>query len=65
MQVTERCPDNLDPSSATFPSVERVELFLLSFLTEWIGISNCVDKGTTIALIFLTTSFDVNLRSND
>ena len=61
--MSERRPDDLDRSDATFPSVERLELLSLSSLTDWINVSSCVASGATIAFIILSTSLDDNFCS--
>ena len=54
----------VDRSDATFTSVNLLELFSLSYITDWINVSFCVASGATIAFILLLTSLDHNFRSS-
>ena len=62
--ISERWHDDLNRSNATFPSAEWFELLSLFFVTNWINISNCADRGATIAFIFLSNSLEIILRSS-
>ena len=57
-------PYDFDCLEIAFPSVERMEFSSLSSLTDWISACNCVERGVTIAFIFLFISLEVILRSN-
>ena len=61
--LSERWPGDLDRSSSTFSSKVRVELLWLCALTDWMNVSNWVDRGATISFILLSISLEVILRS--
>ena len=61
--MSERSPDDLDRLDAPIASMERVEFFSLGSLSDWIDISNWVDRGVTITVIILSISLKVKLRS--
>ena len=45
IMVSERFPDDLDRSDATFPSIYRLEFLSPSSPNDWINVSICVVKG--------------------
>ena len=62
--LSERRPDDLDRSDSTFSSIDLLELFSLSSLTDWINVSICLASGVSIAFILLSTSLDHNFHAS-